>query len=329
MRNRSVLASLLVLWVALPASAAFETRVRSGPVTSVVSLTPDAPVIGDPMILSIEVTAEEGVELLMPDFGEALDRFRIVDFVPRSRVDGAGRAIQSQRYTLQAPSSGEHVIPSILIEFVDRRPGQDPAPQGADAHELLTESIAFEVASVLPDAAAADLAPPAGRLEPLARRSGGPWVWIIAALALLAAGAPFALRAWQAQRARADVRSAYELARAELDALMTDAKPSDGHIDAFFVALSGIVRGYVERRFAVRSPELTTERFLELASASPDLTDAHRDLLRDFLRQCDLVKFAHYIPSAKAIDQAVGLAGLFIEDTCDDHSHGGAEAATR
>jgi hypothetical protein len=281
------------------------------------------------MTLVIEATAEAGVEVLMPDFGEALDRFGIVDFVPRSHIDEAGRTVQSQRYTLRAPSSGEHVLPSILIEFVDRRPGHDPAPEGADAYELLTESIAFEVASVVPDAATADLAPPLGRLEPLDRGQGRAWLWLVVALALLAAAAPFALRAWQAQRARAEVRSAYELARAELDALMAGPKPRGEQIDRFFVALSGIVRGYLERRFGVRSPELTTERFLELASDSPDLTDVHRDLLRDFLRQCDLVKFAHYVPSSNAIDEAIGLAARFIEDTREEHPDWEPEAMPR
>ena len=126
----------------------------------------------------------------------------------------------------------------------------------------------------------------------------------------------------QARRARAQLRSAYELARGELDVLLAGPKPVGDAVDEFFVALSGIVRRYVERRFAVRSPELTTERFLDLASTSPDLTDGHRDLLRDFLRQCDLVKFAHYVPSSSAIDEAIALAKRFIDDTRDDATHG-------
>ena len=40
-------------------------------------------------------------------------------------------------------------MPSILIEFIDRRPGRDPAPEGADAYELLTERVEFEVETVL------------------------------------------------------------------------------------------------------------------------------------------------------------------------------------
>ena len=114
----------LALLLAAPADA-IEHRAVSGPVEAVVRLTPDEPVIGDPLQLEIEVLAEEGVEVLMPEFGEALDRFVILDFVPRESLADDGLTKHTQRYTLQAPMSGEQTLPSLLIEFVDRRPGRD------------------------------------------------------------------------------------------------------------------------------------------------------------------------------------------------------------
>jgi len=89
-------------------------------------------------------------------------------------------------------------------------------------------------------------------------------------------------------------------------------------VDTFFVELSGIVRRYLERRFQLRSPELTTERFLEQVSGSPDLSDAHQVLLRDFLRQSDLVKFAHVIPEPRDIENAIDAVTSFVEETRDD-----------
>jgi len=314
--KRAIPAALVVVLLGAGAGHALETTARSGPVELRVALEPDAPTIGDPMTLTVEAVAEPGVELLMPDFGDALDRFSIVDFVPRERLDEAGRTRSSQRYTLRAPASGPHRVPSILVEFVDRRPGHDPAPEGEDAYEILSDPIRFEVASVVPDAAGAALAPPLGRLDPLESGSRDRLLWGLAiAAALAVAGGPFAFRAWQRMRARAAVRSAYEIARAALDDLLVAPHPAPEAIDAYFVALSGIVRRYLEGRFALRSPELTTERFLDLVSTSPDLTDEHRALLRDFLRECDLVKFAHVIPSEEAIGQALSAAARFIEDT--------------
>ena len=71
--------------------SALERHSARGPVEVFVRLTPEAPLIGDLLDLEIEARAEEGVELLMPEFGEALDRFLILDFSSREDVDPEGR----------------------------------------------------------------------------------------------------------------------------------------------------------------------------------------------------------------------------------------------
>jgi len=314
------LAAVLSLALAPGIATAIEQETRLGPVTAVVRLEPEAPVIGDAMTLSIEVLAEEGIEGLVPEFGEALGRFSIIDFVPRGRLEPDGRTRFSQLYTLQSPRSGEQALPAILIEFVDRRPGHEPAPEGLDAYELLTDPVGFDVASVVLDARDLELSPPMGVLPARGGVASNPWLWSGGLLLILLAVAGFAYGAWLRLHSRASIRSAYELARSELDALLSGPRPSGDRIDAFFVELSGIMRRYLERRFRLRSPELTTERFLEVVSGSPDLSEAHQVLLRDFLRQSDLVKFAHVIPDTKAIQDAVGAVSGFVEETRDDRS---------
>ena len=169
------------------------SKVELGPVTAAVRLEPAEPVIGDTLTLTIEVQAEKGVELLMPEFGDALESFSIVDFVPRETIDDQGRTVATQKYRMQPPISGTHAIPPILVEFVDRRSGQSPAPDGLDAYELLTERIEFEVASVLPDDATAELKPPLGELPPLAAPPRSRWPWAVGGLLALALCAPLAV----------------------------------------------------------------------------------------------------------------------------------------
>jgi hypothetical protein len=301
-----------------PAARALETRTQLGPVSAWVHIEPDAPVIGDPMQLTVEAVAEDGVEVLMPEFGEALDRFSIVDFVPRQELDSEGRTVFTQRYTLKAPVSGEHTLPPLLIEFVDHRPGNAPAPEGEDAYELLTDPLIFTVESLVPDAATADLSPPMESLNPLGSGGGNVWPWVLCACLAAAGASPFAYRAFVRWRDRARVVSAYELARGALDELRAGPRPSPERVDAFYVKLSGVVRRYLEDRFTLRSPELTTEGFLELASGSPDLRSSHKSQLRDFLRQSDLVKFANHIPSPEDIEKALATAESFVEETRAD-----------
>ncbi len=307
-------------WLALhpvPALAeGLESNVRRGPVELRVQVEPESPVIGDAIELQVEVLAESGVELLMPEFAEALDRYLILDFAPREEIADDGRTRSVQRYTLQPPSSGPTSIPPILVEFVDRRPGSRPAPEGADAYELLSERIDFEVKSVLPEAAGHDLRPMPGELRSHTAQWLPWWGWLLGAVLTIVLGGPFAFRAWQAYSTRSRQRSAYQVACEDLDALLAwGSRPRAEDVEKFYVELSGIIRHYLENRFDLRSPELTTEEFLSIASRSPDLGAAHRGLLREFLSRADLVKFAGLRPGQDEIDESIAAARRFLEET--------------
>jgi hypothetical protein len=291
-------------------------EVTRGPVSATLRLAPAAPRIGDVLELVLEVRAEPGVELLMPEFGEALDRFAIVDFAPDESIAADGATLARQRYRLQPSRSGPQSVPPLLVEFVDRRPGHPPSPEGEDAFELLTERLDFEVASVLADDAPLELRPARGTLSPLSAPRGPWWPFAVAAGVVALAALPLALRFLRAWSARRLQRSASDIARAELDALLYGPRPSGPQeMDAFYVRLSGIVRRYLENRFALRSPELTTEEFLEEMKTSPELTREHQQLLRDFLGRADLVKFAGFVPGAEDVEQSIESARTFLEET--------------
>jgi hypothetical protein len=295
-----------------------ETAAEAGPVEAIVRLSPSKPVIGDELILELEVRARPDVELLMPEFGEALDRFAILDFTHSETADEEGGTVSRQRYTLAAPRSGSLAIPPLLVEFVDRRPGSDPAPEGEDAYELLTTALAFEVSSALADDAPLEFRASLGELGPLVIPGRHRWIWILATVFAVAAAALYGVRVWTAWRSRMRRRSAYEVATGDLDALIMAPRPNEHQMDDFFVRLSGIIRRYLEDRFGLRSPELTTEEFLDELAKSPDLVRSHQRLLREFLNRADLVKFAHLVPDPSDVEVSLDHARRFLESTRDD-----------
>lgn len=297
-----------------PAGPLERSRAR-GPVEVTVRLEPAAPRIGDVLVLELEARAEPGVELLLPEFGEALDRFAILGFASREDLDDEGRTRAFQRYELEAPLSGAHAIPPLLVEFVDRRPDARPAPDGADAYEIESERLEFEVASVLPTGATPELRPPPPPFEQRGPPLLPTWGWAVLAAVVLATGTPLGVRAWRMWSGRGRQRSAYEIARAELDALLAQPRPGADGIDAFYVELSGIVRRYLERRFDLRSPELTTEEFFEVARRSPDLKAELRALLHAFLSRADLVKFAGHRPVPEEVEESLEAAARVLKET--------------
>ena len=302
-----------------------EAVTREGPVTAAVTLAPAEPRLGDRMTLTLAVEAEPGVSVDMPSFGDALGRFTIVDFTPRSDTAEDGGVHLSQRYTLQATMSGRHRIPRLRLEFVDDRPDRGDS----EPRELLTDEIGFVVASVLPDDAGAPALRPARDTLP---ELEGPWLdrhwpWLVAGLAVLGAGAA-GIIAWLRRTAVRARLTAFDRARARLARLRGQGLPGPEGVDSWYVELSDIVRRYVEERFSLRAPELTTEEFLLEAGRSADLSPAHRELLSDFLERCDRVKFARYSPVDAESRDALAVASRFLDESRAGEGEFSARAAS-
>jgi len=65
----------------------------------------------------------------------------------------------------------------------------------------------------------------------------------------------------------------------------------------------------------VRAPEMTTEEFFAALRGSEILSAAHKNLLKDFLALCDIVKFARYGPTTDEIDRSYDAAKRFVDET--------------
>jgi hypothetical protein len=300
-----------------PPKDAIAKTSEHGPVKATVTMWPPKPSLGESIYLRLDIEAPAGVSVDAP-FQEAgdqrLGRFKVVGFVRDTQRKPDGSQHQEQTYTLEAPSSGKHRVPPLRLELVDSR--SDAGKQAGKPQELLTEEVPIEVAPVKQADIDAKLRAAAGKLDP--HVGGTPWI-LIASLAggaiLLGTGAFFLWRMWRARRRIAVKKSAYEEAIGKLRALEQRGAPTAEQADAWFVELSAIVRSYLERRYDIRAPELTTEEFLQVASRSPELTAAHRTQLSQFLERCDKVKFAGYRPESSESIDTLAAARAFVEDT--------------
>jgi hypothetical protein len=85
--------------------------------------------------------------------------------------------------------------------------------------------------------------------------------------------------------------------------------------EPFCTLLSEIVRVYLEERFGLRAPDQTTEEFLEGLRESLALDLRHKELLRDFMIQCDLVKFARGEPERADLERLHQMASALVDET--------------
>ena len=85
--------------------------------------------------------------------------------------------------------------------------------------------------------------------------------------------------------------------------------------DLFCTEVSLIIRVYLEGRFDLQAPDRTTEEFLFELQTSKYLDDSHKDLLGDFLSECDLVKFAKAEPPENELRRLHEAAGRLVGET--------------
>ncbi len=110
-------------------------------------------------------------------------------------------------------------------------------------------------------------------------------------------------------------RPAHEIAYEELRRIKEQDLPGRGRIEEFYVSVSGVVRRYLENRFALRSPERTTEEFLSEMASSQALSLRHQELVGDFLAHCDLVKFARFRPAPGQVAGVYDSAVTLVDET--------------
>jgi hypothetical protein len=302
--------------VITPAKDAIAKTTEAGPVKATVKVWPAKPVLGEPIYLKLEVESPRGIDIDAP-FQEAgdqrLGRFRVVGFTRDVSSTAAGE-VHEQTYTLEAQSSGRHRIPPLRLEMIDGRATGSGGK--ARAQELLTDEVPIDVAPVPTETAAKPLAPAIGELD--ATVGGTNWILVLGLVSLLAVVGSSSILLWRGMRARRRIeqqRSAYDVAVSHLQALEQRGAPDSDAADSWFVELSAIVRRYLEHRYDIRAPELTTEEFLLVATARPELVEDHRALLTQFLERCDRVKFAGYRPDASESLATLKAARGFVEDT--------------
>src|SRR3989338_1858171 len=103
------------------------------------------------------------------------------------------------------------------------------------------------------------------------------------------------------RKSQAPPKLPHEAALEELELLLESFNKS-GNVKDYYIKVSDCVRYYIERRFNLRAPEMTTEEFLNSLRDSDGLAGEDKRLLGMFLASCDLVKFAKYAPTKEEID---------------------------
>ena len=268
--------------------------------------------IGDVIKYSVVVTHDKDIDLQTPTLAINLGQFEIRDYkVLESREQEDGQIVDQTDYLISTFDTGEFEIPELEIGY--------STTSDSTIKFLKTEPITIKVESLVAEEAGdiRDIKPP---VEPPQDIKFYIIMGIIALVVLIAAALGFYF--WKRRRAGKSIlpkrqeppRPAHQVALEQLEKLVNSDLLQTGKIKEYFIQLSDIVRHYIEGRFFISAIEMTTTQLLENMKTE-QLDKEYIEMMYTFLNECDLVKFAKYIPEQNEIDKTTQDAFDFINAT--------------
>ncbi len=264
--------------------------------------------VGDPVELLVTAYFPTNGTLELPEIGREKDVVLLNrDWENVPREDGLTQA--ETRYSLTSFRLGDHPVSDgkILCHVGDRTFTND------------FPKLALHVESALTDESDTQLAD----IKPIQKLPGRVprWIWVVLGTAALAFLIGLVSSKLWKNRATLIPKPPpippHVRAFQALEELMEKGLLEKDECNPFYTELSMILREYLEGRFKLNAPDETTEEIIEALSQSPELTGAQRNILQEFMRQADIVKFAKGHPDRNTMESAFGTTKEFINETKD------------
>ncbi len=304
---RSVLFSLLLSLVYLPALAAFTADLSSGDVSLKLEATPDKVSPAEDLMLTLTVEAPSHLAVTLPDLRDRFSGFATAEDFATDPVEANGRTRQTYRWRLTPePAAKRYRLAPFAVTTQDKHSAPPLPASFATKPVLFPDEGARPVVTGDPE-----VTPTPEWIPPTAKTVA---LWIFACLAGVAALAAILYGLTKLSRSVREYRmSPVERAMAELQRLLGRNLPGHGLYKEFYIELTMVVRRYIERSHGIRAPEQTTQEFLAAAANQPTFTPEVLAQLRTFLESADLVKFAGQEASVSMTDDATSKARSYIE----------------
>ncbi len=265
--------------------------------------------IGDPIRYSVKITRDKDLTVALPGLAANLGQFEIRDYEVHATREFDTFDVDSIDYVITTFDTGNYVIPPISV-FIAR--------PDSSYDTLSTDPIPIRVESVMKGEVTdiRDIKPPLS-----IARDWTPY-YLYGGLGLLVLCLP-AAGYWYYKRRRAGkpllpekkrIRPAHEIALEALDELAGSSLAEDGDIKEYHIRISDIIRRYIQGRYYIPAPEMTTDQAAE-ALRYTGIREEIREEIHEFLSGCDLVKFAKVIPSLESVRRTTDQAYEIVNKT--------------
>jgi hypothetical protein len=252
---------------------------------------------GRSVFLTVSLKSDESANIELPDLRERVVGFSIAeDFAEEPVRDKDGKVTKTANWKLV------------------------PEPCAA-VYKIKPFAIAGNIAGPIYFESPAEREPVTGAMEVEPKKDLPPLSWklvgliasVLVALSAIAALLWLLVR-WIVRKIREHRMSPIERAWVELDRLIKKGLPGRGRYKDFYVELTMVVRRYVQRKYGIKAPHLTTEEFLrEIGQGSSACIPTGSKDLERFLESADMVKFAGVEATPEMADEATDSARKYLK----------------
>ena len=274
------------------------------------SVAPDRITVGDPFLYQIIVKSPGDAAVEWPESGVLPADFELVSFEHVGPILGPnGTNIDSLHYELTLYRTGEHSIPPFSISCIL-----------SDGTELsaVSDSATITVISVLDDNAddIRDLK------SPVEIPGNILWYWWVIGLLVLLSVTVIVVFLIGGRRGRkvasvpevVSEHSPEEIILKELEQLIRKDWLTQGLVKVHYSELSEILRRYLSDRYQIAAMEYTTTELIDSLNVLK-LEHENIRLVRVLFEECDMVKFAKFIPESHRQKLSIQEAREIVEIT--------------
>lgn len=275
---------------------------------------PETTSIGSPVQIELKITAPAGYAIVIPEPGQTVGDFHILEFTPVSRTGSKGADTEETNTAAEQAAELQHFKSRFVVTVYKTGtfsfsgiPLYITDPSGKK-QEYSIPPTDVTIGSVLTngDTRIRDLKAQAEIPEQIQW-----WPWILAAVAacILASGAWYARRKYKNRTVAPPpgapgARNPFEQAESDLRELIARRLPEKNRAKMFYVLLAEIVKRILESAYGIRTVEQTTIEIMQSLQSRSGLEEEKIEDIEPLLRQCDIVKFAKYIPAEEENEAA-------------------------
>ena len=292
---RTILAgvSALAIWFALLAYAIPSALAQSSPLELVMEVEPETIYVGDPFTITLSATYPSDHFVIFPQVESNWGQFEVRNQTSLPTTDNGDGALTSS-IQIEAVLFSTGDIPTPELSVAIRNPDGEIINRPVPPIDVRVESVSGnddELRDIKPQAELPVPFNPLSIVEGRERLSA-----LTAASALGLALLAFYLWRRRLSPLQPDPGTPAEIALRELDRIASLPLEPDPDFKERYTLVSDCLRTYLWSQFDVPAPELTTRQTLR-SLESVEIQDSDTADLARILDECDLVKFARFLPN--------------------------------